>query len=144
MKSYNTSRLVKSEDLNHHGTLFAGRTAEWFVESAFIAAASAVKSPENIVCLNIHGLLFRSPVKKGDIVTFTSTIAHVGKTSIIVYGKILSETRNIVPVEGFLTFIHVDEDGNKIPHGLVLDEPKNQEEKDIREKALKLLENGRR
>ena len=47
-------------------------------------------------------------------------------------------------MEGFLTFIHVDEDGNKIPHGLVLDEPKNQEEKDIREKALKLLENGRR
>ena len=35
-----TSRLVKSEDLNHHGTLFAGRTAEWFVESGFIAATS--------------------------------------------------------------------------------------------------------
>ena len=31
-----TMRLVKSEDLNHHGTLFAGRTAEWFVESGFI------------------------------------------------------------------------------------------------------------
>jgi len=141
MKSYNTARLVKSEDLNHHGTLFAGRTAEWFVESAFIAAASAVKSPENIVCLNIHGLLFRSPVKKGDIVTFTSIVAHVGKTSIIVYGKIHSETRNIIPVEGFLTFIHVDENGKKIPHGLVLDEPKSQEEIEIREKALKLLKN---
>jgi len=31
-----TMRLVKSEDLNHHGTLFAGRTAEWFVESGRI------------------------------------------------------------------------------------------------------------
>ncbi|MDP2989667.1 MAG: hypothetical protein Q8O57_03775 [Kiritimatiellota bacterium] len=38
--TYVTNHLVKSEDLNHHGTLYAGRTAEWFVESGFIAAAS--------------------------------------------------------------------------------------------------------
>ena len=31
--------LVKSEDLNHHRTLFAGRGAEWLVEAGFIAAA---------------------------------------------------------------------------------------------------------
>ena len=39
MKKYYATHLVKSEDLNHHGTLFAARTASWFVESAFIAAA---------------------------------------------------------------------------------------------------------
>jgi len=52
-----TLRLVKSEDLNHHGTLFAGRTAEWFVESGFIAAAS-ILDPKTIVCLKIHGMYF--------------------------------------------------------------------------------------
>ena len=36
MKNYYTTRLVKSEDLNHHGTLFAGRMSEWFVEEARI------------------------------------------------------------------------------------------------------------
>ncbi|MEL7655970.1 MAG: acyl-CoA thioesterase, partial [Bacillota bacterium] len=40
MKYYQISHLVKSEDLNHHGTLFAGRSAEWLVEAAFVAAAS--------------------------------------------------------------------------------------------------------
>ena len=42
MKSqiYHYDRLVKSEDLNHHGTLFAGRSAEWFVEAGFIAAGA--------------------------------------------------------------------------------------------------------
>ena len=40
MKTFVTHRLVKGEDLNHHGTLFAGRSAEWFVESGFIAAAA--------------------------------------------------------------------------------------------------------
>ena len=35
MKVFKISHLVKSEDLNHHGTLFAGRTAEWLVERRF-------------------------------------------------------------------------------------------------------------
>jgi len=48
-QTFHYDRLVKSEDLNHHGTLFAGRSAEWFVEAGFIAAAS-VLPPKNIVC----------------------------------------------------------------------------------------------
>ena len=51
-----TQHLIKSEDLNHHGTLYAGRSAEWLVESGFIAAAN-LTSPENIVCLKIHGMV---------------------------------------------------------------------------------------
>ena len=37
IRIYRTYHLVKSEDLNHHGTLYAGRNAEWFVEAGFIA-----------------------------------------------------------------------------------------------------------
>lgn len=40
MKVFKISHLVKSEDLNHHGTLFAGRTAEWLVEAGFVTAAA--------------------------------------------------------------------------------------------------------
>ncbi|MFB3926434.1 MAG: acyl-CoA thioesterase, partial [Syntrophales bacterium] len=40
MKTYIIHRQVKGQDLNHHGTLFAGRGAEWFVEAGLIAAAS--------------------------------------------------------------------------------------------------------
>ncbi len=60
--TYNIHHLVKSEDLNHHGTLFAGRCAEWFVEAGFIAAAS-LTHPENIVCSKIHGMVFSRPVR---------------------------------------------------------------------------------
>lgn len=139
MKEYKTSRLVKSEDLNHHGTLFAGRTAEWFVEACFVAAASATKNPESIVCLNVHGLTFKSPIKKGDIVTFTSKVAHLGNTSLIVYGSVKSETSDIIPVEGYITFICVDEEGKKIPHGLIMDQASEEEEIRIREGAKNLL-----
>ncbi len=34
-------RLVKPGDLNHHGSLYAGRAAEWFVEACYLCAAQA-------------------------------------------------------------------------------------------------------
>jgi acyl-CoA hydrolase len=139
MKEYLNSRLVKSEDLNHHGTLFAGRTAEWFVESAFITAATKVGSPENLVCINIHGLQFKSPISKGDIVTFKSRIVRLGTTSITVRTSLYSETDQISPVCGFLTFIHIDENDKKSPHNLVLDYTEDEEELKQREEANKLF-----
>lgn len=138
MKAFVNSRLVKSEELNHHGTLFAGRTAEWFVESAFIAASTTIGNPKNVVCLNIHGLLFRHPVNEGDIVKFTSKVVHLGKTSIVVYTKMDTEIAKTSPVDGFITFICVDENGNKIPHGLTLDEPEDEEEIKMREQVKNL------
>ncbi|PKN68485.1 MAG: acyl-CoA thioesterase, partial [Deltaproteobacteria bacterium HGW-Deltaproteobacteria-10] len=40
LKTHIINHMVKGDDLNHHGTLFAGKTAMWFVEAGFIAAAS--------------------------------------------------------------------------------------------------------
>jgi acyl-CoA hydrolase len=138
MKEYFNSRLVKSEELNHHNTLFAGRTAEWFVESSFIAAASTLGDPKNVVCLNIHGLLFKNPVNCGEIVKFTSRVVHLGKSSIVVYTKMQAELAKTTPVDGFITFIAVDEDGNKIYHGLTIDDTDDEEELALREKAKNL------
>ncbi len=35
MKDYQIAHLIKSEDLNHHGTLFAGRSAEQLMLTDF-------------------------------------------------------------------------------------------------------------
>lgn len=121
---FSTHHLVKSEDLNHHGTLYAGRTAEWFVESGFVAAASLTK-PENVVCLKIHGMRFSRPVQRGDLICFTSRIAHAGTTSLVAYIK--SEVKGETVVEGFITFIHVDLDGKTFPHGVTV-VPESEEE----------------
>lgn len=139
MKYYQISHLVKSEDLNHHGTLFAGRSAEWLVEAAFVAAASQHGRPQDVLCVNIHGFTFKRPVQKGDIITFFSRVARVGNTSITVYVKAVSEIHGTAHVDGFLTFVCVDPDTErKRPHGIVLDTPADEEEKEIRERADRL------
>ena len=131
-----TTRLVKSEDLNHHGTLFAGRTAEWFVESGFIAATSVLKA-HNVVCLNIHGMFFTKPARSGDILKFSSSIVYTGKSSLTVYVHVEMKGDEKPLVDGFVTFIHVDNNTKPYPHFLSLN-PVTEEEKRLYETARNL------
>ncbi len=126
--------LVKAGDLNHHGTLFAGRTAEWFVEAGFIAAAKLTK-PENIVCLNIHGMKFTRPVSSGAIICLESRVVLAGKTSLVVYVE--SVFKDEVVLSGFITFVHVDGKGRPLPHHLMV-EAESEAEKTLQEEARQL------
>ena len=119
-KTFHYDRLVKSEDLNHHSTLFAGRCSEWFVEAGFIAVAN-VLPPNSIVCLKIHGLTFTRPIGSGDIACFESKIIHTGKSSLKVYVALKHLEDKDPIVKGFITFVHVNETGKPIPHGLTVE-----------------------
>jgi acyl-CoA hydrolase len=131
-----TMRLVKSEDLNHHGTLFAGRTAEWFVESGFISVASLL-NPQNIVCLKIHGMYFTKPAKSGDVLKFSSRVVYTGNTSLTSYVHVEKNGGEKPLVDGFVTFIHVDENTRPSPHHLKIN-PINEEDKILYEAAKNL------
>lgn len=129
MNYVESSRLIKSEDLNHHGTLFAGRMAEWFVESSFFGAAK-IKGEANLVCAQIHDIRYLLPVHSGEIITFASKVIKVGATSMFVYAKVLNMNGDKV-LEGIVRFVSVDENENKIPHNITLDEPETDEDKEL-------------
>jgi acyl-CoA hydrolase len=112
-----THRLVKNEDLNHHGTLYAGRSAEWFVEAGFIAAAGLTR-PENIVCLKIHGMTFMRPVNPGEIIVFESRIILAGRSSLHAY--VSMQSKGGIVMDGFITFVNVDHEGRALPHGIAV------------------------
>jgi acyl-CoA hydrolase len=131
---FTTYHLVKSEDLNHHGTLYAGRTAEWFVEAGFIAAASLTR-PENIMCLKIHGMTFTAPVMPGSLAKFESKVVLTGNTKIVVCIKLSSEGKEVV--KGFITFINVDANHKTLPHGKMI-EPVTDEDRALYEEAKNL------
>jgi acyl-CoA hydrolase len=136
---FTTYHLVKQNDLNHHGTLYAGRSADWFVESGFIAASSLAK-PENIVCLKIHGMVFSKPAHVGDIIRFESRVILAGRTSLMVNVQVINLGEVIL--QGFITFIHVDRTGKPAPHGIKMDYA-NQDEMDLMEQAKLIKEASR-
>jgi len=134
--NYVTMRLVKSEDLNHHGTLFAGRTAEWFVESGFIAAA-ALLDPRHVVCLKIHGMCFKKPARSGDVLQFSSKVVFTGRTSLSVYIHVEKNNDDDTFVDGFVTFIHVDNNTRPAPHNIEIN-PETDEDRALYETAKNL------
>ncbi len=133
-----TSRhLVKGEDLNHHGTLYAGRGVEWMVEAGFIAASIATEN-ENIVCMRINSLLFRKPVPKGQMVSFDSKIVFTGRTSLTAYVRVVNSNTKEFIVDGYFTYVYVDENSKPVPHGIVI-EPKTDIQKELYEEARLLM-----
>lgn len=138
MRTIVSTHLIKSEDLNHHGTLYAGRMAEWFVEGAFIAAARLYGNPENIVCAKMHGLRFNGPATKGDTIELDTRVVYTGNTSLTVYGRVTKNDGEKVLVDGFVTFVCVDHDGRKMPHHLTLDAPLDEEDSRLRAIAKEL------
>ena len=124
-----TRHLVKGEDLNHHGTLYAGRGVEWMVEAGFMTASAATES-ENIVCMRINSLLFSKPVPKGQMVIYDSCICYAGKTSLTAYVKVSNSKTGAFIVDGFFTYVYTDENGKPKPHGIVI-VPETEAEKEL-------------
>ncbi len=126
--------LVKGEDLNHHGTLFAGRGAEWLVEAGFIAASNVLPA-KYLLCMKIHGMQFRRPVEPGEVVRFSAAVVFTGRSRLITY--IRAETKGELTVEGFITFVYVDDEGRSRPHGLTV-EAVSEEEQELQRQASEL------
>ncbi len=119
--SLTTYHLVRGMDLNHHGTLFAGKAALLFVESGFIVSSLALNTKE-IVCLRIHGMLFKRPIQSGDTIGLTSQIIYSGRTSVGVYVRVFVQPSKEHVVDGFLTFVKADETTHKsVPHGISIE-----------------------
>ena len=97
MKQYETFHLIKGEDLNHHGTLFAARAAAWFVEAGFVAAGCVCGTTDGIVCRNLHQMSFQRPVKIGTILRFLARVVYTGKSSFMVAVTAVDTHTQVVP-----------------------------------------------
>lgn len=140
MKQYETLHLVKQEDLNHHGTLFAARAAAWVVESGFTTAACEHGNTDDIVLRNLQNMSFFKPVKPGTVMNFTGRVVYAGSSSMIVAVNAKNAVTGEPAIEAFITFVTIDkENGGKKAHSIRLDEAADEEEAMLREKACKLL-----
>ena len=117
------SRLGNTPDLNQHGPLVAGGIAGTAVETAFVGAQKVLAiDPRHIVCIRMHGLTFTRPVRNGAVIDIRARAAHVGKSSLTMYIETLAGGDNSL-LDGFITFVHVSEEGRACPHGLAVAKP---------------------
>ena len=142
MKKYETSHLVKGEDLNHHGTLFAAKATAWLIEAGFVTAACEHGKPEEIVLRGLQEMTFDKPVAKGSVVCYEGQVIYVGKTSLMVWVKGQDAISKEQFMEGFITFVTIDsQTSQKKTHQISLDQVQDAEELTLRERALKIVSN---
>jgi acyl-CoA hydrolase len=84
------------------------------------AALSAMRhSGGQCTTLSIDRILFKEPIRVGELVEIKSRVVHVGRTSLSVLADVYSEdiasgTRRHTN-ECWLTFVHLDDDGKPAP-----------------------------
>ncbi len=111
-----THRLVVTEDLNQYGFLFGGKILSWVDEASFIAAS--LEFPEaRFVTVGMDRVEFRHSVKNGTIIAICCDRIALGRTSVSyqvdVFRGRVPDGESIFSTK--VTFVRVDESGQKIP-----------------------------
>jgi acyl-CoA hydrolase len=111
-------KLILNEHLNHHGYLFGGHMLAWIDELAYITATQELPG-NNFVTVALDNVAFKKRGCAGEIVRFDIQRAHIGTTSvqygIKAFGTRQSSHPEEVIFETRITFVAVDECGNKLP-----------------------------
>ena len=98
-------------DANQHGDIFGG----WVMSQVDIAGgvAASRRARGRVATVAVNSFVFKQPVLIGDLVSFYSTIARVGRTSVTVDVEVFAQRnpRDLICVkvtEASLTFVATD------------------------------------
>lgn len=107
--------MLLPRDTNAAGTIFGG------IIMSYIDLAGAVEAGKHtlnrIVTVAMDGVVFKHPVRVGELVSFYSSTVKVGKTSVRVHIDVEVDRKGeiIHVTKADLTFVSVDSQGNPVP-----------------------------
>ena len=109
-------KFVISEHLNHYGTLYGGNLLKWIDEVGYITAA--VDFPNNrFVTVALDNVEFKHRIEVGAVLRFSVEQLRLGNSSLTygvkVYSAVEGAVSNTVLFETNITFVNIDEQGNK-------------------------------
>ena len=109
--------IVRTEHLNHRGSLFGGQMLLWVDESAYMAAIKDYPHVR-LVTRAISNIEFKKPVTNGSVCRIISEKINEGNSSVtygvIVYAQEPDTTETELVLKTQITFVAVDKDGNKV------------------------------
>jgi acyl-CoA hydrolase len=141
MQIYETNHLVTQSDLNHHNSLLAPVQAAWHMIAGFNCAAMAQGTTLGIVARNIDQLSYTAPGRGGQIMLMKSRVVRVTDFTITVHTSMAPFGGGKRVSESYITYTTIEEGtSTKRAHGVVLDEPADEEEAKERATAALLIE----
>jgi uncharacterized protein (TIGR00369 family) len=105
------SQLMQPEHANHHGNVHGGWIMKLVDEAGALACMRHAQT--RVVTVAVDSLVFREPIKIGDLVTFTAEVTYTGRTSMEAEVQVTAEN----PITGerthtntaYLVYVGLDE-----------------------------------
>lgn len=113
-----TTYICKKGDEGVHGNMFGG-TIMSLIDDAAASYAAQICDTQKIVTLKIDELLFKKPVKVGNIIKLYGDVVNFGTTSVTLYIEVRKHNvytglQDIV-TQTKMVFVRIDEDGRPRP-----------------------------
>ena len=113
-----TTYICKASDIGVHSNMFGGDLLS-LIDTSSAAYASQICDTPRIVTVKIDELVFKNPVKVGNIIKTYATVKEFGNTSVTLYVEVRKHNvyngKQDVVVHTNIKFVHIDEEGNPIP-----------------------------
>ena len=127
-KRLTMSVLMTPDKANFSGNVHGGEMLKMLDEVAYACASRY--SGNYVVTLSVDQVVFKQPVRIGELVTFLATVNFTGRTSLEVGVKVVAEDirkRSCRHTNScYFTMVAIDEDGNPVPvPPVVLDSPED-------------------
>lgn len=107
-----SKQMVLYEHLNRHGNLFGGQMMAWMDIAAAMCATEIMQM--NCVTVKAEEIIFKVPVKLGDILNFECEEFCRGRTSLTIsikVSKVNPGENDIEVATSNFKFVGIDEDG---------------------------------
>lgn len=105
--------------VNQFGTLFGGIAMQWMDRAAWVCATRYTR--KTMVTIASDRIIFKKPVRQGDLVELVATVLKVGRTSVTVDVELFSEkplsgVRELA-TRGEFVMVALGEDGRPLEVG---------------------------
>lgn len=112
-----TTYICKASDIGVHSNMFGG-TILGLIDQSSGAYASQICDTPRMVTIKIDELVFKNPVKVGNILKIYANVKEFGNTSITLYVEVRKHNvyngKQEVVVHTNIKFVRIDEEGDPI------------------------------
>jgi len=113
-----TTYVCKVSDIGVHSNMFGG-TILGLIDQSAGAYAAQICDTLKMVTIKIDELVFKNPVKEGNIIKVYVSVKEFGNSSLTLYAEVRKHSvytgKQEVVIHTNIKFVRVDEEGNPIP-----------------------------